>query len=184
MKKWLFIFPIILLCKCATVKVIHFVNEDASFKSYTNFSVVNYKTQGVDISAEGSLLFNEIETNIENQMFRREYQKSNLNPDIIVRYEIISNQVSETRTVSPYANPYSGFGPSFSTRTFLESALLIELTDISTRKMVWQGSVDLSKYDQGNEQNKLLKKAISQIFDTYLYHSGSDVPDPTLIENK
>lgn len=184
MKKWFPIFLIVISFGCTTVKVINYVNEESSFKTYKSFAIVNYKSNDIDISAEGSKMINEIESNLENQMYRRGYEKSNSQPDVLVRYELISNQVTQTNSISPYANPYYGISPSFTSRTFLESALLVEMTDINTKKMIWQASVDMSKFDQADEQEKIIINAISQIFDTYLYRALSDNPDQSLIENK
>lgn len=179
-----FLFGLVLLVAGCSPRVIHFTNPSAKFGSYSTFLVVNYKANNADISAEGMAILAQIEELINGQMVRREYNVNSKNPDLLVRYEIISNQRTE---VDQNSNPYYPgmmWGNSFSLRTFLESALLIEITDITTKKVVWQASVDLNKYTKSRNREELLQKAIAQIYDTYLYNAGSRQPDESLITDK
>jgi hypothetical protein len=182
MKKWLFVFITSVLIAC-NPKVINFVNDTASFADYHTYDVVNYKAQGSDISDEGSTLFTFIEREIANQMNRRSYALSTKAPDILIRYEIISNQVTQTNT-STAASPYGYYStPVYTTRTSLEAALLLEMTDLKTKKMIWQASVDMSQYDKKSTQSEVIKKSMQALFNTYLYRAGSSDPDDSLKED-
>lgn len=162
-------------------KVVHFVNSNARFSSYTSYDIVNFKTSKADISQEGQAIFRAIESNIASQLQRRDYQKKSEKPDIVARYELISNQRTEVnRNYSPYYFPTYG-NNYYTTRTFLESALLIELFDANSKKLVWQASLDLNKYAKRNNKEEILKDAISQLFNTYLYRANSNTPDESLI---
>lgn len=172
-------YILFLISTSCAQKVVHYVNASSSFKTYTSYVVVNYKVNEKDLSPEGAELFNKINSLIDQQMTRRGYLTDNAEPDLIVRYELISNQVTEVGVnnrafYSPFPRPY------YTSRTFLESALLVEITDNSTKKLVWQASVDLNKYSRKNKTEEILGKAIEQLFNTYLYRAGAATPDESL----
>ncbi|MEP0367464.1 MAG: DUF4136 domain-containing protein [Cyclobacteriaceae bacterium] len=182
MKQWLLLSAILLLSQC-NPKVVNFVNEEAAFEKYTAFATVNTKNNEAQMSDEGHAIKANIERAIDAQMLRRAYNKSNTNPDLIARYEIIAKQVSKTSSNSSgYYGTY--YNPSFTVRTILEAVLLIELNDVKSRKVIWQASIDLSQYDKKSAQAELINEAVSRIFDTYLYTAGQNKPDPSLIENE
>lgn len=182
MRQWLLLSVILLITQC-NPKVVNFVNEEATFEKYTAFAIVNTKNNETQMSDEGYAIKASIERAIDAQMLRRSYTKSNANPDLIARYEIIANQVSKTsNNTSGYYGTY--YGPSFTVRTILEAVLLIELNDVKSRKVIWQASIDLSQYDKKSAQTEVINKAVSRIFDTYLYTAGKNNPDPSLIENE
>ncbi|MEQ8471453.1 MAG: DUF4136 domain-containing protein [Marinoscillum sp.] len=160
-------------------KVIHFVNSKSDFSNYSSFEVVNFKASNTDISAEGAQIFRNIERNISEQLETRGYNNQQDNPDLAARYELISNQITEVRrTTNPYYFP--SYGNYYTTRTLLESALLVEIFDTKTKKLVWQASVDLKKYTKRNNKEEILREAVTQLFNTYLYRANSNTPDESL----
>lgn len=170
------------LSGCAN-KVITFTNDASRFGAYQTYTIVNFKSSNNEVSETGSQVMNAIQMFIGDQMARRAYTPDGNDPDLLVRYELISNQVVET---SVNNNPYfrsSYYYPDryFRMRTFLESALLIEIKDLTSNKLVWQGSVDLNKYNKKKNNQEILEKAINEIFNTYLYRAGSKMPDESLI---
>lgn len=195
-----FLIPLsfVLLFSCNTQKkIIHFTNDSARFSQYKSFAIANFKVGESDISQEGLTILSEIENQIKDKMELRAYRLDNNQPDLIVRYELMSNQRVESRTASPYAygmypnmynpmySPFSPFGNNYSyTRIILESALLLEITDLQTKKIIWQASVDLNQYSKQNKKEEILAEAISELFDTYLYRAQSNSPDESLISNK
>ncbi|WP_421894692.1 DUF4136 domain-containing protein [Marinoscillum sp.] len=176
---------LILLFSCSP-KVVDFVNTRSNFNGYGSYLVVNFKANQTDISEEGRKILSEIEQNIHLEMNRRSYRPLNANPDLVVRYELISNQAIKTQQNNYGYSPYSTF-PSqnyVTVRAVLESALLIEITDVKTKKLVWQASVDMDKYTRKSKQEEIIKDAVTNLFDTYLYRANSNAPDESLISAK
>ncbi|MEQ9306568.1 MAG: DUF4136 domain-containing protein [Marinoscillum sp.] len=177
---FLLTFTILAVLPGCNPKVVHFVNSRSDFGSYSSYDVVNFKASNTELSAEGEQIFRNIEKNIGEELKLRGYTKQHSNPNLIARYELISNQRTEVnRNVNPYSFPT--YGNYSTSRTFLESALLIEIYDTTTRKLVWQASVDLNKYAKRNNKEEILKDAVTQLFNTYLYRANSKTPDESLI---
>lgn len=180
MIKWLAIF--LLISACAP-RVVHFTNESSNFRKYETFDLVNLKVSRLDLSPEGEKLISDIEKAIFSEMTRREYRYASTNPTLLIRYEIISNQETDVSyNNSPIGSAF--YGPSITIRTFLQSALLLEIIDASTKKLVWQASVDLKNYDNIKDQEELIEKAVNQMYDTYLRRAKSIQIDETLKTGK
>ncbi|WP_258097072.1 DUF4136 domain-containing protein [Marinoscillum pacificum] len=170
---------LLILGGCSS-KVIHFANSNSTFSSYEDFGIVNYK-KTKDLSPEGEEVFSFIEDMISEQMTKRDYLLNQKDPDLVIRYELIRNQKSEVN--SSYYNPYSYYRPfpTYSVTTFQESALLIELFDTETKKLVWQASLDLDKASKKNSTEQILNNAIVKLFNTYLYRAKTNSTDESLI---
>lgn len=176
-----FFYLLVFIALGCSEKIVHYVNESSTFDKYDSFITVNYKVNETDLSPEGKQIFHDIASLINDQMSQRGYDVNHVDPDLIVRYELISNQVTEVSMnnsyyYSPIPRPY------ITARTFLESALLIEATDSSTKKLVWQASVDLKRYSKRDNTEAILQEAIQQLFNTYPYRAESNVPDESLIK--
>jgi len=111
-------------------------------------------------------------------MSRRGYSETKAKPDLLFRYEIVAN----TRTESTVNNTSFYSVPTVNTRTFLESALLIDLKQRDNKKLVWQASIDMRQHTRKSKNKDPLSDAIKQLFTTYAYRAGSKSPDPTLTE--
>ncbi|RED94358.1 uncharacterized protein DUF4136 [Marinoscillum furvescens DSM 4134] len=158
-------------------KVIHFTNEKARFAAYETYEIVNYKSGQREISAEGVEVQSIIASELEKQMDERSYRRVSNDPELILRYELVSAQRSEvTERTSFYNFNYR----EYTIRTILESVILLELTDRTTGKLVWQASVDLNKYAKKDSKEEILKDAIAMLFDTYLYRAKSNRKDESL----
>lgn len=181
MFKWLFCLSTLILFQCS-LKVVNFTNEKADFERYKSFRVINYKAENSQLDQNSRNIFQLLESEISNEMTRRNYSLSNISPDLLVRYELISNQNTETRRTDYNYGYY--VVPNFSTTTFITSVLLIELIDFSSKKIVWQASVDLKDLSKKTEQNEMLKSAVKQTFNTYLHTSGNNEEHPNLIMKK
>ena len=172
----------ILFISACSPKVINYVSPKADFSSYHTYFITNVKIRNADLSADGKDIINHIEQAAKNEMNRRNYKVSNQDADLVLRYEIISNQVTDVNT----NNSYYGFYPRFpyntiTVRTFLESAILFELTDLKTKKAIWHASIDLNQYKKEKKADEVIQRAVSNLFDTYLYKAGSHQIDETLI---
>lgn len=159
-------------------KVVRFVNDDSKFDQYGTYLVVNYKVNNAELSKEGLELLNNIEMQLQKQLNRRGYQAASTRPDILLRYEFISNNNSRS---SVNNNPYDPF-VTINTRTFRESILLFELTDRKTKKLIWQASIDLRQQHKASKKQEELEKAIIALFNTYPYRAFNANPDPSIIQ--
>ncbi len=173
MIRWLFF---LLFATGCTVRVVQFINDDANFRSYRSYALLGLKGQNVSAESENSELLQRIEKFINAEMARRDYQ-INDNPDLVLRYEIVSSTQTESRNTNPYLNPYY-YPPSY--RTITESIILLEMTDYNTKKLVWQASLDLREHNKITKRKDALQVAITNIFNTYLYRAGSRTPDQSL----
>ncbi len=178
MRWWLILTSLLLTVGCSQ-KVVNFVNEDSDFGSYSSYVIRNFKVSEANVSPEGERLLMILETSLENQMRRRDYKKVGQSPDLLLRYELLTNLNSRTNVDQ---TPYSPI-VRVNTRTFKESALLVELTDRKTRKLVWQASIDMK--DPGKKPaDRFLQEAIVKMFNSYLYRANSSEQDQSLISNE
>lgn len=162
----------------APQKVIQFVNKEADFKNYYSYRIINYKTEKKGTySANGTAFFNELESEISKEMSDRSYTKEK-NADLVVRYETATGIKTSTNAPNYNGNAYNydPYGVNQNRqRKSLEGLLLLEIKDKS-KKLVWQGSMDI-KFSKDLEENRtLLKNAVHRIFETFLYRAGNDQP--------
>ncbi len=173
MKKGLLLLCLSLQFSCSQ-KVVSFINDRANFKKYVSYQLVNVKINKRKMAPEATQLLGTIESQIEYQMEGvRSYTPSSVGPDLILRYELVSSTNSNTTTNQSFLGP-----PTLSTRIIYESVILLELLD--NRKLVWQGSFDLTQNSKEDRNHKAIKKAIDLIFTTYPYRAGRSDPDPSL----
>ena len=151
---------ILIICAACSQQVISFFDEEADLKSYTSYIILNFKTTEGEISTEGKAFFDTLESSLHRKLQQYGFQPSTP-PDILVRYELIAN--TETQTVT---NPSPFAVPSVSTRIFRESALLVELKDRETKKLIWHASIDLKQQSKKSKKEDMLKDAMEQLFTT------------------
>ncbi|MDW3191502.1 MAG: DUF4136 domain-containing protein [Cytophagales bacterium] len=176
MRLYLLIF-ILFIIGCSP-KVVRFVNDDSSFAQYGTYLVVNFRTNHAELSKDGLELMNNIEMQLHEQLNRRGYQAVSTKPDILLRYEFVSNNNSRSNINN---NPYDPF-ITVNTTTFRESILLFELTDRKTKKLIWQASIDLKQQHKPKKKQEELNKAIVALFNTYPYRALNANPDLSIIE--
>ena len=144
------------------------------------------KINNADISNTGQEIIRSIESSIISEMKRRDY-KGQKEPDLIVRYELISNQQTDVNVnnmgmFNPMFNPMFPF-QNINVRTFLESALLIEIINLSNNKAIWHASVDMKDYRKEKNMDKIIQMAVTSIFNTYPYRAGNRMQDQSLMVN-
>ena len=179
-------FLAIVITACATnYKVVSFSNDSIDLSKYNTYQIINYKKGKEDFSKQGELYFSKIENGIKSGLESKKYMVSD-QPDMIVRYEIISNL--NVRQNSGNSNYYqNGYYDQFynqnnNTSRQIEGILLIEMKDRKTKKLIWQGSLDL-KYSRKSDKNKdLLTNAVETILLEYNYNAGSN--NQITLENK
>ncbi|SNS76585.1 protein of unknown function [Ekhidna lutea] len=177
MKKWIFI-AFISLSGCSP-RVVSYLNENAHFKTFETYRLVSAKSESKNVAPENSMIFDLIRQNIHNEMERRDYIKSNVTPDLTLRYEVVSNTRVENDN-----NQNFGLYPTFriNSRTIYESILLLELTD-QNKKLVWQGSYDLAQEKKEKKASRAIEKAVGHIFTTFPYRAKSTLIDESLKSN-
>ncbi len=181
MTKWLFCLMLPFLMQCAP-KVVNFTNERALFDQFETFTVINYKVDNSQLHLPSKQLFDLIETNILKQMERRSYVLSNVSPDLLARYELISNQNTEIRRLD---NSYGYYNmPIITSNTFFTSVLLVELINSKSKKIVWQASIDLKQFDKYSDKQKIIESAVLHIFNSFLHKAGTNEVDESLIIKK
>lgn len=157
----------------------HFLNPKAQFASFESYSLVNVKINRRQLDPGTTKFLAELESYIKEEMeTRRGYQVSNIDPDLILRYELVSN----TRNVNNNRQSIYDLRPVINTATVYESVILLEL--LHKKKLVWQGSYDLTQSRKASRNEKEIKKAIVSIFTTYPYQAGKAAPNPTLTSQK
>lgn len=168
MRNWFWLLLFVLGC---SPRIVSYINPKSDFKSFETYRLVSSKLESKNVTPENTLLFDLIKKDILLQMDKRGYQKSNISPDLLLRYEITSNTRVETINAqnSFSRNP---FPFQVNTRTIYESVLLLELFD-NKEKLVWQGSYDLSQQKKEKKTEFAIKKAIGYIFATYPYQALS-----------
>lgn len=168
---------LIALSACSP-KVVHYINPTAKFASFESYDLVNVKKSKSGLDPESSSFFQFIEKQIVGHMEQdRNYKPSKINPDLILRYELVSNSRTDANV---NRNPLQF--PTYSVRVLNESVILLEL--YNQKKLVWQGSFDLTQSRREEGTEKRMKKAIEYIFTTYPYQAGSARPDPSLTSKK
>lgn len=176
-----------LLWSCASSNVVQYLDEEAGFEKYNAFKIINFKTDNKEYSAEGNAFVDSVEHYIAVEMQKKGYTQDSRS-DLLVRYELISGVESEINYnnsnyyrgagrgfYSPFYDPYF-YGPTSSRH--IEGIFLLEIKERKTRKLVWQGSLDLKYSKKSNSNLELLKKTIARIFETYPYQAGSSEKVP------
>ncbi len=178
MKNGLLIFTTALLLSCSP-KVVTYTNSKARFQNFSSYQMVNVKIGKRKLPAEATELLGIIESRIRMEMEeKRNYVSSNIDPDLILRYELASN----TRTERDNTNNSVFYAPSLNSRVIYESVILIEL--LENKRLIWQGSYDLNQSRREARNETTVNKAISLIFTTYPYKAGEAKPDPSLTSKK
>ena len=175
MKKWSLLF-IIVTFGC-NPKVVSYLNPKAKFGQYETYRIVSAKLESKNVTPENTLILDLIKENIHKQMQVRAYERSNISPDLTLRYEIASSTRVENRTSQN--NPYYFPQYQINSRTIYESVLLLELLD-TNQKLVWQGSYDLRQEKKEKKASRAIEKAVGYIFTTYPYRALSKDIDEAL----
>ncbi len=177
MSRWVpVLFFLLLSCN---QKVVSYTNPKANYKSFETYRLVSNKYDNSNLAKESILVYDLIKSNIENEMKRRNYEKSSVSPHLTLRYELTSSSRVETTTTQSLVFPTFNVNP----RTIHESVLLLEMLD-ENKKLVWQGSYDMNQERKEKRIKRVIENAIGKIFTTYPYKAGEINPDPSLEEFK
>jgi uncharacterized protein YwqG len=109
-------------------------------------------------------------------MSRRGYVIDANNPDVILRFEIIYGSEKSNNTNQGNFNMI--YYPKINND--IVGAILIELVDNNTKKLIWQSSIDANQTMKKRKEKDPLKKIVIHLFNTYLYRAGNPIPDEQL----
>lgn len=180
MKNIFFIIALALICCSKPARVIQFTNENMNFSDYQTYRLINYKSDDKSFSEKGMAVFNAIEAAIDTNMVRKNYAYAD-EPDMIVRYEIISTIETQSNSTwnnrnDPYFYNNYYYDPNRfydNSRKFTEGVLLIEFRDKKKKKLIWQGSQDF-KLSKKETPIQTAQNSVNYIFETYRYTAGSN----------
>ncbi len=172
------LFIVFFIISSCAPKSVTYLNEEVGFQNFNTYRIFNTRLDRTNLSKEGRDILDLLEITIRGKMKERGYQESNLSPDLILRYEIVTN-----RRVKSSSNTYP-FTPTVSTRTYMESIILLDLADANKKKMFWQSSYDLSLQTKELKREQATEDAISEIFYSYPYRAGQGNTDPRLADWK
>ena len=164
-----------LICGACNPKIIQYSNEKAHYKDFKTFYLVNSKEDHIN-SAQSEEVNSLLEPYLMEEMIRRDYRTDANNPDLILRYEIISS-TEVTRNNNQqlyYYNPYP------INRYNIRAVILLELIDAQTKKLVWQASEDIESSLRRRKEKDPLKGISIDLFNTYLYRAGDAEQDESL----
>lgn len=167
-------------------KIVGYINPDAAYGSFESYQLVNVKIDKRHLDVNSTQLLGALASQIKYQMEeKRSYLLSNISPDLILRYELVSNAKTPNNT-NTYSNPGMTRRSAFNSYTnptphiTQESVVLLEL--LSKGKLIWQGSYDLTQNRKKSENEDIFKMAINRIFTTYPYKAGESHAHTTLTE--
>lgn len=172
MRNW-FLILALLTFGCKSSKVVHYLNEDASFEKFNSYYLLNLKSKS---RASEDNIIPRLEENIQQQMAERGYELSIEEPDLILRYELVASTETD---VNMNRVPFGYFG-TVSVRTFNSSILLLEMKSQKSNKLVWHASIDMQNHQDLRKRKDPLEAAVNRLFTTYPYRAGTSQMDKSL----
>jgi hypothetical protein len=163
-----------------TSKIVQYLNNDAPFASFEKFILIGMKGRNINQTEGDQDILPRIENAITEEMKRRNYGMDSSNPDLIVRYEIVSGTVPQRNQTNNMYGFTSGVPSIYNYNTVIESVLLIEILSVNNQKLVWQASIDLKDHSKKTKRKDVLAAAVEKLFDTYLYEAGKSQPVQTI----
>ena len=158
---------------CSTIQIAYDFDKQADFTKYKTYSF----SESINDMGVSDLNRDRIVEAIKTQMEANGFTMEE-NPDVVIDIHIKAQQkVSATATTSGmgYGYPWRyGYGGGFTTTQvnydeYIEGTLFINMVDMSTESIVWQGigtkTINENARPQKREQN--INDAVQQIFTRY-----------------
>ncbi len=166
----------LVLAGCSSVKVVSFENPRVNFADFQEYSLKKPVSNTGELSAEGRQFIDRLENTIKEEMGKRGYELT-YSPDLEVSYDIVSSRQRDTNVNrNPFwYNPWF-YGTTYNVYqyNYTESIVMIEMKDLNTGKIAWQGSLDLRYTRNSKKKDQIIPEAIQNIFKDYPYVSGSN----------
>lgn len=165
----------VVLAGCSSVKVVSFESPRARFADYEEYTIKRPMAEDRELSAEGRAFIERIEGDIKEEMGSRGYSLT-YSPDIEISYDVVSSRQRDTNVNrSPFwYNPWF-YGTTYNVYqyNYTESIVMVEIKDLNSGKLAWQGSLDLRYTRNSKRKDDILPEAIHNIFSSYPYVAGS-----------
>ncbi len=174
-------FLLLILVGCSTPQVISFYNERADFGNFNTFRVVNPTSDKEDFSEDAQETLEQLEEAIIGQMEKRGYRLSH-SADLLVYYRILIDQQTDYRIddyPSRYNYNYYGRYNYYNVRKnqYDQGTLSVEFKNSDTRRLVWQGNLDLKVKSRSKvSKDEIVEQTIGIIFDQYPFEAGRSDP--------
>ena len=171
MKKLLILVLALAFYGCSTIQVAYDYDKQADFSKYKTYSF----SEGINELGVGDLNRDRIIKAVENEMTAKGFTMAE-NPDVVIDIYVKAKQVvSATATTTGGGHPWRyGYGGGFSTtqvnyNEYTEGTMFINMVDMSTEKIVWQGigtkTINETASPQKREDN--INYSVQQIFTKY-----------------
>ena len=165
---------LVIITGCNTIKVISHQTPGTDFGLFSSYLVEN-PLQRKDAPKQNYAGYEDLEAALKFHMDNHGYIESK-SPDLILRYRVIIDPKVEYQTsrYNRYNYNYPGYY-NLEGRTYNEGILMIELRNSNTRKVVWQGSLDL-KVNKRKRNKDVVMESVGMIFEQYPYTAGNSEP--------
>lgn len=170
----IFCLILVIITGCTTFKVVSHQAPGTNFGLFSSYLIEN-PLQRKDAPKQNYAGYEDLETALKFHMDNRGYIESK-SPDLILRYRVIIDPKVEYKTsgYNRYNYGYPGYY-NFERRTYNEGILMIELRYSKTRKVVWQGSLDL-KVNKRKRSKDVVMESVAMIFEQYPYIAENNKP--------
>lgn len=170
---FLFLFSVVLLSSCNSVKVVADYDSNADFNSYKTFAF--YKP-GIDKAAISDLDKKRVLRAIESELLAKGFIKSE-NPDMLVsfftksRERVNVNQNNNTGFGWGLGwNPWmmNGMNNNINVSQFTEGTLLVDFIDAKKKELVWQGiGTGALKIDNREKKEARINEFVKEIISKF-----------------
>ncbi len=170
---FLFLFSVVLLSSCNSVKVVADYDSNADFNSYKTFAF--YKP-GIDKAAISDLDKKRVLRAIESELLAKGFMKSE-NPDMLVsfftksRERVNVNQNNNTGFGWGLGwNPWmmNGMNNNINVSQFTEGTLLVDFIDAKKKELVWQGiGTGALKIDNREKKEARINEFVKEIISKF-----------------
>ena len=171
-----FVFANMLLIACAPMPVKIIADKSYDLKSIKSYDILpNEQDDLANLELDKTVIHKIITNTIEEQLSTKNFQKTNVNPDVLISYYIVGNIKTDVFYVNQY---YGNLGYRFtpartSTRdslnlqesTYEEGILIIDIIEANSNRRVWQGYLTsrTGLYREDEKKEQRLRKSVVKI---------------------
>jgi hypothetical protein len=169
----LFLFSVVLLSSCNSVKVVADYDSKADFNSYKTFAF--YKP-GIDKAAISDLDKKRVLRAIESELLAKGFMKSE-NPDLLVSFFTKSRERVNVNQNNNMGfgwglgwNPWmmNGMNNNINVSQFTEGTLFVDFIDAKKKELVWQGiGTGALKIDNREKKEARIKEFVKEIISKF-----------------
>lgn len=174
MKRYILLAMPFLLASCSSLKVSYDYDKQGDFSKYKTYA---YSEDAQKLPV-GDLNRTRVLNAVDTEMAKKGFTKSE-NPDVLIDIHVKAEKRTEATatTTGPGGYGYYGryrYGGGFSTtqvnyNEYIDGTLFINLVDMTTEKIVWQGRATKTIDEDANadKREKNINYAVQQIFLKY-----------------